>query len=372
MLPAAYAELDLAALEHNLARLRSAAPKSRIMAVVKANAYGHGLVRVANALPTVDAFAVARVDEGIRLRQAGIRQRITVLQGFICPEELELHAQFELEPVIHSTQQIELLEQRAPGGIRLRAWVKLDTGMHRLGLDPAEFAECYRRLSGCEHLRRPLPLMTHLANADVVTDTATERQLALFGCVATDFVERAVANSAGLLAWQASHAEWVRPGLALYGVSPFPCRSGANDGFRPVMTLKTRLIAIKHLRRGDAVGYGGDWICPHPTRMGIASIGYGDGYPRNAASGTPVLVNGERAPLIGRVSMDMISIDLTDHTDARVGDAVTLWGQGLPVEEVARHARTIPYVLLCNVTQRVSMIERHHDTGQGLMRPAAS
>jgi alanine racemase len=358
MTPAAYAELDLGAFEHNLSRLRVCAPEARIMAVVKANAYGHGLVRVASALPTADAFAVARVDEGVRLREAGIRQRIAVLQGFICPEELELHVRFELEPVIHSALQVELLEQRAPAGTALGAWVKLDSGMHRLGLDPSEFADCYRRLSNCSQVRTPLPIMTHLANADVVTDTTTERQLDLFRCVATDAKERAVANSAGLLAWQSSHAEWVRPGLALYGVSPFPFRSGAQDGFRPVMTLKTRLIAIKNLRRGDAVGYGGDWICPHPTRMGIASIGYGDGYPRNAPSGTPVVVNGQRAPLIGRVSMDMISMDLTEHPDARVGDTVTLWGQGLPVEEVARHAATIPYVLLCNVTQRVSMIER--------------
>lgn len=358
MTPAAYAELDLGALEHNLARLREAAPTARVMAVVKANAYGHGMARVALALPTADAFAVARVDEGLRLREAGIRQRITVLQGFICPEELALHVRYELEPVIHSAQQIDILEQHAPAGATLRAWVKLDTGMHRLGFGLTEFPDCYRRLSASPHLQRPLPIMTHLANADVVTDTTTERQLALFDGMVSDGVERIAANSAGLLAWPASHAEWVRPGLALYGVSPFPFRSGVKDGFRPVMTLKTRLIAIKHLRRGDAVGYGGDWVCPHATRMGIASIGYGDGYPRNAASGTPVLVNGQQAPLIGRVSMDMISIDLTEHPQARVGDTVTLWGNGLPVEEVARHAGTIPYVLLCNVTQRVRMIER--------------
>jgi len=359
MTPAAYAELDLGALEHNLSRLRDAAPQARVMAVIKANAYGHGMVRVATALPTADAFAVARVDEGMRLREAGIRQRIVVLQGFICPEELALHARHDLEPVIHSAQQIEVLERHPPADTRLGAWVKLDTGMHRLGMDPAEFPDCYRRLAANAHLKAPLPIMTHLANADVVTDTTTERQLAVFNCIASDASERVAANSAGLLAWPASHAEWVRPGLALYGVSPFPFRSGIKDGFRPVMTLKTRLIAIKTLRRGDPVGYGGDWVCPHPTRMGIASIGYGDGYPRSAASGTPVLVSGQTAPLIGRVSMDMITIDLTEHPEARVGDAVTLWGQGLPVEEVARHAGTIPYVLLCNVTQRVHMIERH-------------
>jgi len=357
-MPAAHAELNLTALEHNLQRLRCCAPGAKIMAVVKANAYGHGLVRIAESLPTVDAFAVARVEEGVRLRKAGIAQRIAVLQGFIRNDELELHARFDLEPVIHSELQVELLESATinPG---LRVWAKMDTGMHRLGLDPAEFRECYARLGICPSVRKPIPIMTHLANADVLTDVVTEKQLDLFhGLVLRDPCERSIANSAGLLAWEAARTEWVRPGIALYGVSPFPDRTALEDGLRPIMTLKTHIIAIKSLKRGDAVGYGGAWICPHPTRMGIAAIGYGDGYPRHAQSGTPVLVNGRRVPLIGRVSMDMISVDLTECSEATVGDAVTLWGEGLPVEEIARHASTIPYVLLCNVTQRVRMIER--------------
>jgi alanine racemase len=207
-------------------------------------------------------------------------------------------------------------------------------------------------------VRQPVPVVTHLANADVLNDQVTPQQLERFRRIAEDASERSIANSAGLLGWQSSHTEWVRPGIALYGVSPFAERTGPDEGLRPVMTLKTRLIAIKSLPAGAPVGYGGDWVCPHPTRMGIAAIGYGDGYPRHAGSGTPVLVRGQRVPLIGRVSMDMINLDLTDCPEAVVGDAVTLWGKGLPVEEIARHAATIPYVLLCNVTQRVRMVER--------------
>jgi len=360
MQPAAHAVLDIAAIPHNLQRVRRHAPGAKIMAVIKANAYGHGLVRFARALSEggVDAFAVARVDEGLVLRQAGVDQRIAVLQGFICPEELDLHVRFDLEPVIHSVLQVELLE-RATLDRPVSAWLKLDTGMHRLGLSPEEFEDCRHRLQRCTALRQPPALMTHLANADVTSDPLTGRQLDLFhDTVAAVPGERSIANSAGLLAWTRAHSDWIRPGLVLYGASPFPERTGPDEGLKPVMTLRSRLIAIKHLRAGEAVGYGGDWICPHSTRLGIAAIGYGDGYPRHAPSGTPVLVCGQRVPLIGRVSMDMITLDLSALPEAQVGDAVTLWGEGLPVEEIARCAGTIPYVLLCNVTPRVKIVER--------------
>lgn len=349
----------MAAIPHNLARVRERASGAKIMAVIKANAYGHGLLRVARTLVDagVDAFAVARVDEGVVLRQSGIGQRIAVLQGFICPEELDLHARFELEPVIHSVLQVDLLE-RARLDRPVAAWLKLDTGMHRLGLSPEEYAECCSRLRSCAALRQPPALMTHLANADVPSDPVTGRQLDLFyEAVAASPGERSIANSAGLLAWTRAHSDWIRPGLVLYGASPFPERTGLDEGLMPVMTLRTRLIAIKPVRAGESVGYGGDWVCPHATRLGIAAIGYGDGYPRHAVSGTPVLVRGQRVPLIGRVSMDMIALDLSELGEVKVGDPVTLWGEGLPVEEVARHAGTIPYVLLCNVTPRVKLIE---------------
>lgn len=354
---AAYATLDLAALDHNLARVRSFVPGAKIMAVIKANAYGHGLVRIARRLADVDAFAVARLDEGLWLRQAGITQRITVLQGFVTREELQLHAAYHLEPVIHSPWQVELLEQAALDA-PLPVWAKLDSGMHRLGLLADEFGPCYQRLKACASVRQPVPIISHLANADVLKDTLTDRQLQLFEEVIGDeATERGIANSAGLLAWERARLEWVRPGIVLYGVSPFPYRSGKDDDLRPVMTFRTRLIAIKQLKAGDAVGYGGDWICPHPTRLGVAAVGYGDGYPRHAQSGTPVLVRGHRVPLIGRVSMDMITLDLTDCPEAQVEDEVVLWGEDLPVEEIARNASTIPYELLCGITQRVTMIE---------------
>lgn len=358
MLPAAHAVLDMGALGRNLARLRAHAPTAKLMAVIKANAYGHGAVRVARALPEADAFAVARVDEGIALREAGIVQRIVVLQGFICQEELDLHVDYGLEPVVHSPLQADLLETLHPPR-PLSVWLKLDSGMHRLGLHPDEFRECRRRLSLCPSVRQPLALMTHLANADMLDDPVTGRQLDAFGEAVADWPgERAIANSAGLIAWERARTEWARPGLALYGVSPFPGRTGAEDGLEPVMTLRTRLIAVKSLQTGDAVGYGGDWVCPRPTRLGVAAVGYGDGYPRQLPTGTPVLVHGQRVPLVGRVSMDMITLDLTECPKAQVGDAAILWGEGLPVEEIARYAGTIPYVLLCGVAPRVKMVER--------------
>lgn len=358
MLLSAYAELDLAAVPHNLARIRAVAPNAKIMAVIKANAYGHGLIRIAKALGGVDALAVARLGEGITLREAGIRQRIAVLQGFIDREELELHIRFGLEPVVHSPFHVEIVEGLSSAE-SLSVWLKLDTGMHRLGVLPDEFTSCYARLQRCPAVRQPIPMMTHLANADALPDLITAKQLDCFKSALHNIrTECSIANSAGFLAWDAARVEWIRPGIALYGVSPFSDRTGLDEGLQPVMTFRSRLISIKTLKAGDAVGYGGDWICPRPTRLGIASVGYGDGYPRHARSGTPVLVRGQRVCLVGRVSMDMISLDLTDCPDVRVGDEVTLWGKGLPVEEIARHASTIPYALLCGVTPRVKMVER--------------
>ncbi|WP_333687264.1 alanine racemase [Methylococcus capsulatus] len=356
MVPAARAVLDMAAFAHNFAWIRAAAPDSKIMAVIKANAYGHGLIRAARALPAADAFAVARVEEGIVLRQAGIAQRIAVLQGYSDEEGMRLSARHGLEPVIHSGFQLDLLE-RLDTSVPMGVWLKADSGMHRLGLADEEFARARLRLARMPQVRQPVPVMTHLANADATDDPTTEIQLRCFGRMTGGRGEFSIGNSAGLMAWAAARSAWVRPGILLYGVSPFPGRSGPEEGLMPVMTLQSRLIAVKQLKTGDAVGYGGDFICRRPTRMGIAAIGYGDGYPRRAATGTPVLVRGRRVPLIGRVSMDMISVDLTDCPSAEIGDTVTLWGQGLPVEEIALHADTIPYVLLCNVTQRVNMVE---------------
>ncbi len=357
MIPAAHAVLDFLALRHNVERVREYAQGAKIMAVIKANGYGHGLERIADALNTVDAFAVARVDEGVRLREAGIGQRIVVLEGFSQQSELDLQRRFGLEPVIHVASQVDLLES-VTAAQSLTVWLKLDSGMHRLGFDAEEFAVAYRRLVDCPAVRQPISLMTHLAKADNLNDDATLRQVQQFRRVTTGFNgERSIANSAGIMGWSDTYADWVRPGIMLFGVSPFADKNGADHGLKPVMTLHSRLLAIKNLQSGDAVGYGGEWVCSRPMRMGIAAVGYGDGYPRSAVSGTPVLINGQRVDLIGRVSMDMISVDLSDCASAKIGDPVVLWGDGLPVEEIARCASTIPYTLLCGVTQRVRIIE---------------
>ena len=349
--------LDLAALRHNLQRLRQVAPKSRVMAAIKANGYGHGLERVARTLTDIDALGVACLEEALSLREAGITTPITLLEGFFHLDELPLIAQHRLDLVIHHEQQIAVLEQQTLQST-LRVWLKVDTGMHRLGV-PAQMARpLWQRLAAIPSLE-VVGLMTHLANADDLNDPATEHQLTLFQeCCGGLPGFRTIANSAGLLGWPQSHAEWNRPGISLYGVSPFMGGRAEQHGLRPVMTLRSELIAVNWLKQGDAVGYGGSWRCPEDMAVGVVAVGYGDGYPRHAPSGTPVLLNGQRVPLVGRVSMDMVTVDLRTQPQARTGDEVVLWGEGLPVEEIAEHAGTIPYELLCGVTGRVRIVER--------------
>lgn len=359
MTPAAYAVLNLNALYHNLQKVRDCAPDAKIMAVIKANGYGHGMLRVAETLAQAqaDAFAVARVQEGIRLRKAGIENRIAVLEGFTCPEELDDLLAYQLDVVVHTTQQLAMLEQH-DGDTKISAWLKLDTGMNRLGFHPRDFAAVHQRLSHCAIVRQPVKLMTHLANADEMQDGMTMVQIDLFkNTIGTTIGERSIANSAGILGWQAALADWVRPGVMLYGISPFPDSTGVELGLQPIMGLHSRLIAVKSLAKGDTVGYGCRWVCPQDTTLGVVAIGYGDGYPRYAKPGTPVLVNGQRVPLIGRVSMDMITVDLASQPHAEPGDAVTLWGEELAVEEIALYSDTIPYTLVCGVTQRVRLVE---------------
>ncbi|MDD5267792.1 MAG: alanine racemase [Methylococcales bacterium] len=364
MIPAAYAVLDLEAAAHNVQRVRDYAPNAKIMAVIKANGYGHGLLRIAEALQAVDAFAVARVDEGIRLRKAGIKTRIAVLEGFTCAEELDELLHYQLDAVVHSFIQVEILESRAERG-RIAIWLKLDTGMNRLGFKPNQFNLVYQRLTQCSIIRQPINLMTHLANADDKQDATTLKQIRWFNDTLATLApelqlasERSIANSAGILAWQEALTDWVRPGIMLYGISPFSDSTGEQLGLKPLMSLHSRLIAVKRIAKGDKVGYSGTWVCEKPTTLGVAAIGYGDGYPRYAKAGTPVLVNGQRVPLIGRVSMDMITVDLETQPNANPGDPVTLWGNGLAVEEIALCADTIAYTLVCGVTQRVQIVEK--------------
>ena len=355
MTPAAYAIVDLGAVKYNIQKIREYAPKAKIMAVIKANAYGHGLLRIAEALNEIDAVAVARADEGIRLRQAGFTYKITILEGFVCEQELNDLIKYNLDIVLHSVGQVDILEKYS-GLKSISIWLKLDTGMNRLGFKATEFESIYQRLSACHCINKPVSLMTHLSSADNINSQVTSQQLALFNDVIKIYPgEKSIANSAGIIAWPDSITDWVRPGIMLYGVSPFNNKQGDELKLKPVMSLHSRLIAVKDIAAGEAVGYAGTWVCEKPTRLGVVAIGYGDGYPRYAKTGTPVLVNGKKVPLVGRVSMDMITVDLSTQSSAEAGDPVILWGEGLAVEEIARYADTIPYTLLCGITQRVEI-----------------
>lgn len=349
------AVVDAAALRHNLRQVRKVAPDSRIMAVIKANAYGHGLVPAAKAFAEADGFAVARLEEGVALRAAGLTNRILLLEGVFSPEQLALAARERFELMVHSGQQLDLLDA-LDGADPVTAWVKVDSGMNRLGFRLEEFADAYDRLRRNPHVHAEPTLATHLASADDRRDPKTRQQLEAFAA-ATDGLPgaRSIANSAAVLAWPAARADWVRPGLMLYGVSPFPSGTGADLGLRPAMTLRTEVIAVKSVRAGETVGYGGSWTAPRDTRIAVVAAGYGDGYPRRTAPGALVLIGGRRAPLVGRVSMDMITVDVTDLPAVAAGDPVVLWGGEVPVEEVAAHAGAIAWDLLCGVSQRVQL-----------------
>jgi alanine racemase len=353
------ATVDSGALRHNLNVVRQWAPKSRVMAVIKANAYGHGLVAVARALESADAFAVARVDEGLTLRAAGINTPTVLLEGVFDREQLDAAAGANFELVVHTPEQIELL-RTAAAGARFKVWLKLDSGMNRLGFKGAAFGAAHAALSALGSVQSPVNLFTHLASADLPELPTTPEQLTLFAAATGSLPgERSLENSAAMLSFPDAQADWVRPGLLLYGVSPFAGSIGADYGLRPAMTLHSHVIAVKDLAVGERVGYGGDWTAARPTRLAVAAVGYGDGYPRSLGASAPVLVNGERAGLAGRVSMDMIGIDVTDLKRApKLGDPVVLWGEGLPVEEIAVWADTIPYELLCGISQRVAVTLR--------------
>lgn len=356
MTRATRAVIDLAALQHNLGIVQRVASKTKVMAIIKANAYGHGLLPIAHALARADAFGVATLDEAIQLRNAGVKKPITLLEGFTRQDELPVIAEQQLSVVLHHPLQVTLLEQHQ--GKPIAAWLKIDTGMHRLGFNPADIAAHYERLCRLSAVQQPLRWFTHLANADDRADTYTNTQLTVFHTTMQAVQKHttaitSVANSAGILAWPDSHGDWVRPGIMLYGVSPFNDSSAVAHELKPVMTLHSTLIAINQRRKGEHLGYSGSYVCPEDMRVGVVAIGYGDGYPRHAKTGTPVLVNGQRVPLIGRVSMDMIMVDLRSQPQANIGDPVIVWGQGLAVEEIARCADTIGYQLLCGVTTRV-------------------
>ncbi len=353
---AANAEISLNALRSNFSRARRAAPNSNILAIVKANAYGHGIETVARNLEQADGFGVARLSEAQALRDAGISRKIVLLEGPMHAAELADITRHALDVVIHHESQFEMLESTNHCRCS-NLWLKFDTGMGRLGFPLENNRETLKRARCLQASNEPLRLMTHLATADDRGDENTLDQIERF----LEFAqcgdcEISIANSGGTLGWAQSHNDWIRPGIMLYGISPFADSIGRREGLSPVMCLRTRLIAKNLKRKGQRIGYSGLWRCPGDTWVGVAAVGYADGFPRHTPTGTPILVNGETARLIGRVSMDMLALDLNDLPASAAGDEVVLWGAGLAVEDIARAAGTIPYELVSRVAPRVPRI----------------
>lgn len=413
------ATINTAALKHNLQCVKQKASASKVLAMVKANGYGHGIVNVAKTLSNADALGVACIEEAIKLREAGIQNRIVLIEGFFHADEFGSIIRLQLEPVIHhKTQLAALLEfdkrwhslynpvdenlndhldlalnptntnvnvsannASASDNVKINAnnhvkmnananvnktgnttaniatplkiWIKVDTGMHRLGFPVEEFEEVYRTLKNLKSLDIQA-VITHFASADEETNPKTKEQIAYFQETVKNISEaKSLANSAGIWQWPESHADWVRPGIVLYGVSPFANQTGADLGLIPAMTLSTELIAVHWVKKGEKVGYGGIYTCDEDMPVGVVAVGYADGYPRLAPHNTPVLLNGKRVPLVGRVSMDMLTVDLRTQPHAKVGDAIELWGENLPVEEVAGAIGTLGYELLTSLSNRV-------------------
>jgi alanine racemase len=354
-MPPAQAHVNLAAFAHNYRVIRQFAPEQKIMPVLKDNAYGHGSVQVAKALPAADAFCVAFTAEALPLRSAGISQPITVLQGPHTAEELAMANDLRLDFVIHKLEQVVLLENQTCKR-PVVVWLKLNTGMNRLGFPAALCAEIYQRLSAIVSVAE-IRFFSHLACADETGNGFTQQQADLLDQSIVDSTAPvSLANSAGIMAWPNTHRNWVRPGIMLYGASPFSDWRERDSGLKPAMTLKTSVISLQDVMPGDRVGYGGTWVAEKAGQIAIAAIGYGDGYPRCLPSGTPVLVKGVLAPMVGRVSMDMINIDVSHVPAVQIGDEVILWGEQLPVEEIAELANTISYELFCGINARVHRI----------------
>ena len=348
--------IDGAALAHNLAVMRRHAPHAKVFAVIKANAYGHGLLRAASALREADGFAVVEFDAAIRLREAGYEQRIVLLEGFFDEGELIEGVARRLTTVVHTTEQLDLLA-KLPAGARLDTLLKINSGMNRLGFALEAAQAAYDRLQELPGVGK-ITLMTHFADAD--DDKGVDWQVNRFDrAVAGIPAPRSLANSAATLRHPATHFDWVRPGIALYGSSPFADESAASLDLRPAMTLRSELISVRDLVPGEAVGYGGTFVASRPMRIGVVACGYADGYPRHAPSGTPVMVNGEPAGTVGRVSMDMLCVDITAIPAAHIGSPVVLWGEGNPADDVARSAGTVAYELFCALAARVPVVEKN-------------
>ena len=350
MLNTTSALIDLAALRNNLAVIRAQCPDSKILAMVKADAYGHGLLPIARALIDADGFAVARLDEALQLRAAGIEQRILLLGTLLDADDLRLCSSKNIDITIHDLATAKQVAESAPQH-PLRVWLKLDSGMHRLGLLPEEFKAAERLL---KHQPGVLELlhMTHFSSAEDLDSDATANQLREFSSVRTDSDSAAsLANSAALIARPQTRAQWVRPGIMLSGMNPLGARFPLP--LQPVMTLQAKVLALRSIKKGEAVGYNRTWIAQRNSVIATVGIGYGDGYPRHAGNGTPVSINGEIAPLVGRVSMDSITVDVTDLKPVQAGDDAILWGPQLSAALIAEHAGTISYELFTAIGHRV-------------------
>lgn len=353
----AKAYIYLQALQKNLKNVQTLAPNSKVLAVIKANGYGHGIERVAHQLSGADGYGVASIDEAMLLRQKGFLHRILLLEGLFSEAELPVVIQNRLDVVIHSDYQLNwLLNTNIP--VQLSVWIKVDTGMHRLGFDPQQVPSVIAKLERSDN-EFGIHLMSHLASADENSSHAesfTAKQIQQFSEVTQVYsYAKSLANSAGVIRFPQSHYDWVRPGITLYGSGDIPENNYTKNA---VMQLESEVIALKTIQVGESVGYGNTWATKRKSIIAVIAIGYGDGYPRHAKAGTPVLICGEKVPLIGRVSMDMITVDITDcTTKVNIGEKAILWGQDLSVDIIAKNSGTIGYELLCGVTKRVPMIE---------------
>lgn len=364
----AIAILSTQNLLHNLKVIKAKAPNAKVIAMVKANGYGHGLRSVSSRLaPHVDILGVASIDEALALRKIGVTRPILLIEGVFEASELQVAATEGFQVVFHEKIQIDWLRQLAPSLPLLTAWLKVDTGMGRLGFHLSEAPYFYQQLSKSPQLQQPIGVMSHFACADEPEHPLNAKQMDLLKTLATETGKTppplSLCNSAGIFQFPGAHHQFVRPGIALYGASPFANTIGTSASdlqLKPVMTLQTQIIAVRHMPKGSPLGYGARYICPEDMPVGVIAFGYGDGYPRTAKDGTPILVNQTRCDLIGRVSMDMITVDLRPCPTANVGDPVVLWGQGLPVETVAQHTEQICYDLLTGVQNRVKFHWTHH------------
>jgi alanine racemase len=346
--------IDTHALVHNLNQVKRQAPGKKIIAMVKANAYGCGLSAVVPALQDqVDAFGVACLEEAIAIRKLGSTRDCVLIQGVFSAEELLQAAELNCQCVLHQPHQLRwLLDNPLPN--KIRVWVKVNTGMNRLGFLPKDVYEVLSALKSCSWVDETIGLMTHFACADEPGNPENQRQLRLFQELQLPqmVLIKSLANSAAILTLPEAHADVVRPGIMLYGVSPFPEKTGRELGLLPVMHFRSAISAIQHYPSGASVGYSGTWQAPRPSIIGVVASGYGDGYPRHIAPNTPVWIKGYQAPIVGRVSMDMLTVDLSDCPNVAVGDTVELWGNHIPIETVAKSAGTIGYELLCQFIPR--------------------